>query len=199
MPALKPTDFVADVVWLGHVVDRSMALTSSALDRVDVGFEGIASDCHSGLTRPSCSRVRSLHPRGTEIRNSRQISVVSREELDATARAMGLEALDPALVGASLVVAGIPDFTLIPPSSRLQGPSGVTFIVDMENRPCHLPAKEIERKHKGYGPRYKSAAQGRRGVTLSVERSGSLSLGDQLRLHIPDQPAWPHIDLARQT
>ncbi len=34
------------------------------------------------------------------------------------------------------------------------------------------------------------SATGRRGVTAWVEREGALVLGDHLRLHIPDQPAW---------
>jgi MOSC domain-containing protein YiiM len=96
-----------------------------------------------------------------------------------------------------LVIEGIPDFTLVPPSSRLQGPDGATLVLDMENRPCHLPAREIEKVHPGKGKAFKSAAQNRRGVTAWVERPGRLALGDTLRLHVPDQPVWPHLDVAR--
>jgi hypothetical protein len=60
----------------------------------------------------------------------------------------------------------------------------------MENRPCHLPAKVIDAHLPGVGGRFKTAAQGRRGVTAWVEREGVLRLGEMLRLHIPDQPAW---------
>ena len=95
------------------------------------------------------------------------------------------------------MIEGIPDFTWVPPSSRLQGPGGVTLIVDMENRPCHLPAREIDAIHPGKGKAFKSAAQNRRGVTAWVERPGTLGLGDILRLHVPDQPVWPHQDAAR--
>jgi hypothetical protein len=110
---------------------------------------------------------------------------------------MGVAAVDPAWVGASLVIEGIPDFTHVPPSSRLQGPDGVTLVVDMENRPCHLPAKVIDEDAPGYGKAFKAAAAGRRGVTAWVEREGRLRLGDVLRLHIPDQPVWPHLAAAR--
>ena len=153
-------------------------------------YAGIAGEEHAGLTRPSCSRVVAQHPKGTEIRNVRQFSVLSVEELDAIANKMGVERIDPAWVGASLVVEGIPDFSHVPPSSRLQGPDGVTLVVDMENRPCHLPARVIDIHAPGFGGRFKTAAAGRRGVTAWVEREGMLRLGEMLRLHIPDQPVW---------
>jgi MOSC domain-containing protein YiiM len=160
------------------------------LSEVAVSYAGIAGEEHAGLTRPSCSRVVAQYPKGTEIRNVRQFSVLSVEELAAIAAKMGVARIDPAWVGASLVVEGIPDFTHLPPSSRLQGPDGVTLVVDMENRPCHLPAKVIDAHLPGVGGRFKAAAQGRRGVTAWVEREGVLRLGEMLRLHVPDQRGW---------
>jgi hypothetical protein len=34
-------------------------------------------------------------------------------------------------------------------------------------------------------------------VTAWVEREGEIRLGAKLRLHIPDQPVWPHLQAAR--
>jgi hypothetical protein len=197
MPALKPTDFTATITWIGRVTDRAATLRSAPMSEVFASFAGVEGEEHAGLTRPSCSRVSSQHPRDTTIRNVRQFSVVSAEDLAAVAAKMGVAAVDPAWVGASLVIEGIPDFTHVPPSSRLQGPDGVTLVVDMENRPCHLPAKVIDEDAPGYGKAFKAAAAGRRGVTAWVEREGRLRLGDVLRLHIPDQPVWPHLAAAR--
>ena len=197
MPALKPTDFTATVRWIGRVPLEGEAILSAVTDRLELGFDGPMGERHSGRTRPSCSRVTTQYPRGTEIANVRQMSVLSTEELTAIASDMGLDAIDPVWLGATLVIEGIPDFTWVPPSSRLQGPGGVTLIVDMENRPCHLPAREIEAVHPGKGKAFKSAAQNRRGVTAWVERPGTLGLGDILRLHVPDQPVWAHQDAAR--
>ena len=149
--------------------------------------------------RSSCSRVISQHPRGTEIRNARQFSVLSDEELTAIAATMGVARLEPSWLGASLVISGIPDLSHLPPSSRLQGPDGVTLVIDMENRPCHLPAKVIETHAPGFGARFKRAALGRRGVTAWVEREGRLALGQMLRLHIPDQPVWSELSRVRAT
>src|SRR5690606_23608163 len=127
---------------------------------------------HGTGTRPSCSRVTAQYPRGTIIRNVRQASLVSAEELAAIARVMQIDALDPAWLGATMVIEGIPDFSHVPPSSRLQAPSGATLVIDMENRPCQLPARVIETAMPGIGKRFKPAAEGRRGVTAWVEREG---------------------------
>ena len=199
MPALIPTAFTARIAWLGRVPDRDASLRSEPLKEVAVGFAGFEGEAHGGLTRPSCSRVARLHPRGTEIRNARQIALVSAEEMAEVAARMGLDALDPAWSGASIVVEGLPDFSRLPPSARLQAPDGATLVVDMENRPCHLPARVIDEDAPGAGRAFKAAAKGRRGVTAWVEREGRLRLGDVLTLHIPDQRPWRHLDEARRS
>jgi len=190
MPSLIPTEFAARVVWLGRVPDRDVSLAAEPLDAVDLSYAGIAGEAHGGVTRPSCSRVVAQHPKGTEIRNVRQLSILSAEELAEIAAEMGVAAVDPGWVGASLVVEGIPDFSHVPPSSRLQAPSGATLVIDMENRPCHLPAKVIDTYEPGRGRAFKAAADGRRGVTAWVEGEGRVARGESLRLHVPDQPAW---------
>ena len=199
MPALIPSEFIGTVVWLGTVLNRAAGLASQSQESLVASFAGAAEEDHGGLTRASCSRVVSQYPKGTEIRNTRQFSIVSAEELAATAGAMGIDALDPAWIGASIVVEGLPDFSHVPPSSRLQFASGATLTVDMQNRPCHLPAPIIDRFLPGAGKSFKSAAKGRRGVTAWVEREGTLSVGDDVRLHVPDQRGWEPVLLDRKS
>ena len=198
MPALIPTGLTARVVWLGVNRSRAAALETEGVGEMALSFAGAEGESHAGLTRPSCSRVVAQHKRGTEIRNTRQLSLVAAEDLAAIAMAMGIVALPPALVGASMVLEGLPDFTHLPPTSRLQDEAtGATLVVDMENRPCSLPAKPIEVLYPGKGRAFKPAAKGRRGVTAWVEREGIVTLGAVLRLHIPDQPIWAHLEQER--
>ncbi len=192
MPALKATDFAGRVTWLGTVPEEGGGIRSTAREALALGWEGAPGERHSGVTRPSCSRVAHMHPRGTEIRNARQLSILAAEDLADIAARMGLASLAPEWLGASLVLEGLPDLSHLPPSSRLQGGDGVTLVVDMENRPCQLPAREIEAEHPGAGRAFRAAAKGRRGVTAWVERPGRLALGDSLRLFVPDQPLWAH-------
>lgn len=191
MPALEPTAFYGEVVWLGRVGDRAAALASAPCTHLALGFAGPEGEDHGGLTRPSCSRVSRQYPKGTEIRNTRQVSILSEEELAQIAADMDVAHLDPAWLGATIVLRGLPDLSHLPPSSRLQGQEGgATLVVDMENRPCHLPAPVIDTHLPGKGRGFKLAAKGRRGVTGWVEREGALSVGEQVRLHMPDQPQW---------
>jgi hypothetical protein len=198
MPALLPTEFYATITWLGLVGDRDAALESRAVNEITALFSGPVGEAHGGLTRPSDSRVLAQYKRGTPIRNTRQFSILSAEDLALTAAKMGVDYLDAALVGANMVVQGIPDFSHIPPSSRLQNQAGATLTIDMENRPCTLPAKPIEGAHQGFGAKFKAAAKGRRGVTAWVEREGVFRVGDRLRLHVPDQPVWGYWEAAKR-
>jgi MOSC domain len=192
MPALVKTEITARVVWLGRqpVPVKDLVITAEPVAEMPLSFAGPEGEVHAGETRPSCSRVLTQHPRGTVIRNVRQLCVVSAEEMAAVAAELGIDSFDYAWVGASVVVEGIPDFTHVPPSSRLQGPDGVTLVVDMENLPCQEPAVTIERALPGQGKGFKAAAKGRRGVTAWVEREGVLRVGDVLTLHVPGQRGW---------
>ena len=189
MPTMIKSDHVAEVVWLGHV-PADTGLRANAVKQLDLTFEGVAGERHAGGNRASCTRMTMLYPKGTEIRNVRQMSILSAEEMANIADTLDLDALDPALLGVSVVLSGIPDFTHVPPSSRLQGPSGVTLTVDMENLPCIYPGKEIEADTPGHGKGFKAAAKGQRGVTAWVERPGALRIGDELSLFVPTQRAW---------
>lgn len=191
MPALKPTDYYGTITWLGHMTERKEpAIDGVQVSQLDLSFDGITGVPYGGRTRAACSRVTSQHPKGTEIANVRQLSIVSAEDLAAIAAQIDLSELDPTWLGATMVVEGISDFSHIPPASRLQSEGGTTLVVDMENRPCHQPGLSIARHHGDKGKGFKAAAKGRRGVTAWVERPGNLRVGDTLRLHVPDQPAW---------
>ncbi|MEY8830328.1 MOSC domain-containing protein [Sedimentitalea sp. XS_ASV28] len=192
MSTMKEAAYEGEVTWLGLVPegiasDRIHAEPRPALD-FDMG--GARGEHHYGETRASCVRVTMLYAKGTRIRNVRQVSILAQEDLDTIAERMGLDRFDPAWLGASIVLRGIPDLSHVPPSSRLQSTSGLTLTVDMENLPCVLPGREIEREHPGFGKAFKPAAAGRRGVTAWVEHPGSLSRGDRMRLFVPTQPPW---------
>ncbi|UWQ17581.1 MOSC domain-containing protein [Jannaschia sp. M317] len=191
MPALVRTDIIGRIDWIGTVADRQAALASAPVAEMALTFAGPQGEDHGGLTRPSCSRVTSQYPKGTEIRNTRQLCVMAAEELAQIAATIGVETFDPRWAGANLVVAGIPDFSHLPPSSRLQSETtGATITVDMLNHPCHLPAPVIDVDAPGQGRAFKAAAKGLRGVTAWVEREGIFRPGDAIRLHVPEQRAW---------
>ena len=190
MPVVKPTKYIGKITWLGGVHSTDGPLWAEPASEVFAAFGGMAGEVHHGMTAPSCVRMTAQYPKGTPVRNTRQFSVLSAEDMARIASGMGLAALSPSLIGASMVVSGIPDFSHIPPGSRLQGASGATLVVNLNNRPCTFPAKAIEAEHPGAGKHFKPAAEGRRGVVAWVEREGTFRLGDDIRLHVPDQRPW---------
>jgi len=198
MPILKTTDYFGRITFLGRMIGTYDLLHAEPSQSLKATFAGIEGETHAGISVPSCTRMTPLYRKNTPIANTRQVSILSAEEMAQIAAKMGLESLSPSLLGATMVVEGIPDFSHIPPSSRLQNASGATLTVDMENRPCVLPAKPIEAHHAGFGAKFKAAANGRRGVTAWVEREGVFRVGDRLRLHVPDQPVWAHLGDVRR-
>lgn len=182
---LKKLDARSEAILINTAPDED--LSSNRISKVRVTYAGFDGESHSGLVRASCVRVRGQYAEGTEIRNTRQISIVSIEELALIAESMGIDALEPEWVGANLLVSGIPDFSRIPPSTRMIFAGGASLVVDLENSPCKYPGEIIERHHPGKGGLFAKAAYGRRGVTAWVEREGSIAMGEDIRVHIPPQ------------
>lgn len=193
MPALlSKLPFQGRVEQLLANPDRKTGLEKSTVDEVNLLFSGIENDCHGGLTRKSDSRMLKQYKRGTMVRNARQVSILSREELDEVASVMGIPEVKPEWVGANLVVSGIPDLTLLPPSTRLQFGSGAMIVVDIENLPCRYPAEVIARHHPDTRKGFIEAAMHKRGVVGWIECEGRVRTGDAITIWIPPQRLYPH-------
>lgn len=76
MPCLTLSPYSGTITWLGRVTDQKDSIRATAADMVQADFDGIIGESHSGATRASCVRVTMLHPKGTEIRNTRQLSIL---------------------------------------------------------------------------------------------------------------------------
>jgi len=183
--------YAGEVRTLLSCENSSKSIVSEVLERVELTFAGIAGDTHGGLTRSACTRFPYLYAEGTPLRNTRQLTLVSSEELAEIASAMEIERVLPAWLGANIEVAGIPRLTLLPPSSRLVFSGGATIVVDIENRPCAFPAQVIDGHFPGKGRRFIRAAMHRRGLTAWVEREGEIAPGDSVSVFFPDQAPHP--------
>ncbi|MEM6662443.1 MAG: sulfurase [Pseudomonadota bacterium] len=192
MSILTPTDHYGEVTWLGLVPVERQNICAEPVEEMTLNWEGPVGEHHAGLTRPACVRVRRQYARDTEIRNVRQLSVLSAEEIAEIAECLDIPKIKPEWLGATLILKGIPDFTLIPPASRLIFEDGTSLTTDTENAPCKFPAEQIEAAHPGHGRAFPAKAQHKRGITAWVERTGTLKIGARCRVHIPSQPAWPH-------
>ena len=189
---LEKLPFQGEAVSLLVNPDRETGLEKQPVEEVKLLFTGIAGDCHGGLTRSSDSRMLKQYRRGTTVRNARQVSILSVEELEDIATSMGIPQVKPEWVGANLVTRGIPDLTLLPPSSRLQFPSGAMIAIDIENVPCRYPAALIDKYHPDPKTGFVKSAKNKRGLVGWIEAEGVVRCGDAITIWIPPQRIYPH-------
>ncbi|MBK6298914.1 MAG: sulfurase [Sphingomonadales bacterium] len=162
------------------------------MDEVKLLFTGIAGDCHGGLTRSSDSRMLKQYRRGTTVRNARQVSILSVEELEDIATSMGIPQVKPEWVGANPGDARHSRSDTLPPSSRLQFPSGAMIAIDIENVPCRYPAALIDKYHPDPKTGFVKSAKTKRGLVGWIEAEGVVRCGDAITIWIPPQRIYPH-------
>ena len=158
---------------------------------VDTGLEG---DKHSGWFRGADVRVK-RYPKGTKIWNSRQISIVSEEELKEIAELMKIPEIKPEWLGANLCIKGISKLTFLPPRTKIfipdfNGGIDVGLYVTDLNKPCTAAGSAIQDNYPdiaGLECRFPKAANNKRGVVAVVERSGCISEGSSVHIWVPDQ------------
>lgn len=157
---------------------------------LDLGFDGIAGDFHQGLTRKSGGR-EPWYPRGTEMRNERQISIVAADELRQIADAMGVAEVRPEWIGANMVVEGIARLSMLPPRTLLFI-EGVTLRIDGQNAPCRLAGRSVA-DHLGLEKpdeaalAFRKAAERLRGLVAWVEKPGRMEAGTHVVARLPEQ------------
>lgn len=162
---------------------ESSTLLTRRQASISLTFEGVAGDVHSGFTRGADSRTP-WYTRGTPIRNDRQVSIVSVEELELIAQQMQLPQILPEWLGANLLVQGISGLTLSSWSTRLVFSRGPVLANLRENNPCIGPGKLIAAAYSDpdLAQLFPRAAAHLRGLVAVVEHPGDIYPGDLLRL-----------------
>lgn len=171
------------------VCDVPGSIASSRKDVIRVHLAGIAGDRHYGFTFPSNGRYPQ-YPRQTEIRNTRQVSIISQEEMLRVATDLNIPMIKPEWLGANLLMSGIPALTFLPPATRLIFPDGAVLIVQGENDPCLHPGRILQEEYPHFpnlAAAFVKAAVHRRGVVAWVEHPGTISTGDTVTAEIPEQ------------
>jgi hypothetical protein len=177
----------------GVFVVESDAVESTPHPELQLTYAGVVGDRHEGLVRPSGAR-EPWYPRGTKMRNERQLSILSVEELAEVAATLGLPALPAEWIGANLALSGIPQFSKLPPRTLLMFPSGATIRIDGDNGPCRISGRSILAHHPDradveFG--FVKAAMGKRGLLGWVEREGAIRPGDEVKVRTWRQAIYP--------
>jgi hypothetical protein len=155
---------------------------SSPASSLVVTREGLFGDRHFGPTLIAGARQKGV-PKGTVLPNTRQVSLVSREENAAIAQALKLDGLDFTWLAANVEVCGLDDLTGIPAGSRLIFEEGVVLRVEGENEPCRKVGRVIAaRTGAAVESAFVKAARRRRGLVAWVEVPGALRVGESVRV-----------------
>jgi hypothetical protein len=168
---------------------------TQAVDELRLGFDGIAGDVHAGRTRRSGGR-EPWYPRGTEMRNERQLSIVAADELAIVAERMGLAEIKPEWIGANLVIDGVPHLSMLPSGTLLFFKGGVTIKVDAQNGPCRIAGRSIA-ENAGMADLdagallFPKVAKRLRGVVAWVEKPGTIRLDAEISVRVPEQ--WIYV------
>lgn len=145
---------------------------------------GIVGDRHAGPTLIAGPRQRGV-ARGTVLPNTRQVSLVSREESAAIASRLSLPALDFTWLAANVELEGLDSLTTTPAGSLLEFSGGVRLKLEGENEPCRKVAKVIAASTGvAVESKFVKAAWGLRGVVGWVETGGTIRPGESVRVEI---------------
>ncbi len=184
---LTPLSFSGKVVAVYATIDQTDFLTGK-VDQLELDFEGIPGDRHYGFLKDAGGRD-SHYKRGTKIRNNRQWSAVSIEELKTIAGRLEIPQLEAEWIGANLLLEGIPSFSQLPPFTHLRfyrdGQLQATLTVSEQNMPCRFPDRLIE-QHAEVKPAlgFAKAGIGLRGLVGWVDQVGVILPGDEVRCEI---------------
>jgi hypothetical protein len=177
--------------WVGRAPGTDFVSTPT--DQLSLTYAGIVGDLHSGLVRPSGAR-EPWYPRGTEMKNERQLSILSAEENAEVAATLGIPGLEPGLIGGNLLLSGVQNLSLLPPRSILFFPSGAAVRIDGDNGPCRQSGRAIaaqfpDRPELEFA--FVKAARYKRGVVGWVEREGDIRPGDTVKIRVWEQALYP--------
>lgn len=175
----------------GVFVAAGDSFETKAVEALDLGFGGIVGDFHQGATRRSGGR-EPWYPRGTEISNERQVSIVAPDELERIARNMGIREIRPEWLGANLLIDGVPLLSFLPAGTLLFFRGGVTLKVDAQNGPCRVAGALVAERARmddrdGGALLFPKAARRLRGLVGRVEKPGRIALGEDVSVRIPEQ------------
>lgn len=159
------------------------------VEALELGFEGVPGDRHRGFEREAGAR-EPWYPRGTAMRNERQLSLVSPDELAAVAEGMGIDDLSPRWIGANLLISGVPRLSMLPAGTLMFFENGATVKIDGQNAPCRYAGAAIAKRYPdrdGLALAFPKVARRLRGLVGWVEKPGSVRAGEAVKVRIPEQ------------
>jgi len=187
---LRGRKVLGRIVGLFFTADTSpKGFQTAPAESLTLEIDGVVGSRHRGWTRSADSRVPYL-PRGTTIRNTRALSVVSVEDLAEAALRLDIPKIDPRWIGANILVEGIERLSFLPRGTRLFCEGGAILIVEDMNAPCRGAGAAIAAHTPGRPElelQFPKQCQHLRGLIASVEHGGVITKATAVTGRLPEQ------------
>ena len=152
------------------------------VDMINATLEGIIKSRHYGFTRWSNSRKM-------VVRNERQWTGLSVEEVEIIRQKMNLRELAAEILKPNILIQGIPDFSQLPRGTKLAFENGTLLVVEEFTDPCTPMGQRIANRYitDADGKPIKAnmfpkAANHERGLVGVIEQPGIIRPGDKVEV-----------------
>ena len=154
-------------------------------DELVFDLQGIKGDRHQGYETVSGNRFTTLYPKGTKVRNNRQWSAISSNEVIEISRNLGIQnRLTPELLGVNILLEGVDNISQLPSMRYLvlspydkfepRRPEDVTLVIYGQALPCTIAGKALVEPFRddSLEKEFPKCALGLRATTGWVEKGG---------------------------
>lgn len=165
-------------------------LEKESVSELVLWWNGILDDKrHYGLSKKAGVREKPF-AKGQIVRNDRQVSIVSVEELDRLAKRMDLDEVKSEWLGANILFQGYPELTSLPPLTLIifREKEDAAIRVYGKNLPCKGPGDVIQAHYPNkpsLATLFVESALNCRGVVGWVHRAGIINVGDEAEIILP--------------
>lgn len=177
---------------------ESLSINGTQLESIDFEITGPNGDKHSSSLRQLSGHdgiyiTTSDRVRGDWIFNFRTWTALSREEIDQVDSALDVK-IPPGCLLENVIVSGIPNFSKLPPTTRLvfksrqeDGFMRPILAVWEENGPCKTVGRRLENLYarEGLKSAFISLAKNKRGLMGFVLGIGTVKVGDRVLVYPP--------------
>lgn len=164
---------------------------SRPVDSVAFTYEGMTGDKYYGSVLLGRTHHPELSSGKVLLRNTRQVSIMSEDELEELATELGIAEVRAEWMSANLLISGIPKLSKLPVGTRFYFSGGLTLVNECQNFPCKTTARIVQEQYpnqSGIEAVFIKTAFDRRGLVTWVEYPGILRVGASCEIRLP--PAW---------
>ncbi len=170
-----------------HKVSDSLLLVENNEPQLELDLEGVIGCKYRGFSRLSDEDDQILFndrnfPSNIVVRNWRQVSIGSIEELEALSAKLGVQ-ITPALLGINVTLRGIAGLSSLEKGTVLSFPNQTILTVESAIIPRRIHAYKVARLYPEIETElFLNSARNLRGLVSSVFRSGIINLEDPVQI-----------------